>query len=658
MESKKKFFWTILLLIPIVFLGITEVTLRIFHYGGNLDLVVRKTISGKEYYTLNRDVARRYFSQKGIAIPEAYDDVFEIKKQPTTKRIFMLGESTMAGYPYDYNATAPCLLRDRLSQLLPQYNIEVVNVGLAAVNSYTVLDFIKELVEYEPDAFVVYLGHNEFYGAMGVGSTEYLGQWRWLVKLYLQMRNVRLFLLVRDGIVALRSLMKPDVALHDVTLMEGMVREKTIRYNSKEYNVAKSNFEANLREIVSTAKSHRVPIILTTLASNVRDQKPLLATFSESTNDESKKKWNDLIERGNVAQQHGEFSRAFQVFEQAIKIDTLNADAYFYTAKCLDTLGRYDEAKRAYEKARDYDALRFRASSDFNELIRYLCQQENVPLADAERAFEQQSPHGLLGSNLMLEHLHPNFDGYFLLAKTFFQTIVDHNALVKTQEWEWDRNVSDDEYKDRSGVTEFDREVAKFRIFQLMSGWPFTHDNKGKREYLTQNKIQELAVAYAKKRLAWSQARYDLAEWYIQHKAYQQALREFFAVSKVQPFYYYPLMRMGDMYRVMDKSDVSEGMYKQAMSLQNSPYVHVRLGMLYFDEGKIADAIREFEETIEVEGKGSETMNARDRSSARYLLAVAYGKSGDVAKAKAALQAAVSIDPRNEEARKLLSQLP
>src|SRR5713226_3336713 len=159
-SSRKKTFWIVMLSVPFLFLLGSEIVLRAINYGGTLDLVVKTSVLGKEYYTLNREVARRYFSQKGIGIPEACDDIFEVHKQPTTKRIFMLGESTMAGYPFDYNATAPRLLQDRLRQLLPQYTIEVVNVGLAAVNSYTVLDFMKELVDYQPDAFIVYLGHN------------------------------------------------------------------------------------------------------------------------------------------------------------------------------------------------------------------------------------------------------------------------------------------------------------------------------------------------------------------------------------------------------------------------------------------------------------------------------------------------------------------
>ena len=99
----------------------------------------------------------------------------------------------MAGFPYIYTAIPSHLLKVRLQQVMLQYNIEVINVGLAAVNSYTVLDFINELVDYHPDAFVVYLGHNEFYGALGIGSTEYLGKSRTLVDFYVKLHSYRNF---------------------------------------------------------------------------------------------------------------------------------------------------------------------------------------------------------------------------------------------------------------------------------------------------------------------------------------------------------------------------------------------------------------------------------------------------------------------------------
>jgi tetratricopeptide (TPR) repeat protein len=656
--KKKKIFGYITLLFPIALLIATELLLRWFNYGGNLDLVVKTTIQGKEYYTLNREVARRYFTQKGIGVPEAYDDYFEIKKQPNTKRIFMLGESTMAGYPFDYNATAPRLLKDRLVQLLPQYNIEVINVGLAAVNSYTVLDFVKELVNYEPDAFIVYLGHNEFYGAMGIGSTEYLGQWRSLVNLYIQLRNFKLFLLVRDGIVSLRNLFHSDVTPQQGTLMEMMVREKVILHNSKEYQIAKSNFEANLRDIIKIAKEHSVPIVLSTLTSNIRDQKPFLAAFSKTTSEQAKKEWQSRIDKGMKLFHSGDFTQAKEQFQSAIQIDSLNAEAHFFLGKCHDTLGRYDEAKIAYQKARDYDGLRFRASTDFNQLIKLLCQNENVFLADAEKSFEDHSPHGLVGNTVMLEHLHPNFDGYFLLAKTFYRTLFDNLLFAPKNEWHTERNLSDEEFRKIAGVTEFDLECAKFRIFQLTNGWPFLHASEPQKEFIAENFVQELAVRYVIGKLPWSDARKKLAEWYTAIKQYKKALDEYHAFSKVVPYNYFPVMMMGDMYRMMDSTALAEQTYLKALQLQESPFVHVRLGMLYFEVDNIEKAIQEFELTLTSELKSDQLMDTRARSTVRYFLGASYGKSGNIEKAKMNLQLAVQIDPNNEDAKKMLAQIP
>ena len=78
-----------------------------------------------------------------------------------TFRIFCLGGSTATGYPYWYNASFSFFLKTRLKIIFPDKNIEVINLSMTAVNSFTVLDMVKELPEYEPDLILVYDGHNE-----------------------------------------------------------------------------------------------------------------------------------------------------------------------------------------------------------------------------------------------------------------------------------------------------------------------------------------------------------------------------------------------------------------------------------------------------------------------------------------------------------------
>ena len=655
--KKRRMFWLLLAIFPFLCLFILEMLLRLFTYGGNTDLVVKTTIQGKEYYTLNREVARRYFSQKGVAIPEAYDDLFQIDKAPNTKRIFMLGESTMQGFPYEYNATPARLYQDRLKQLLPHDNIEVINVGLSAVNSYTVLDFVKELVHYKPDAFVIYLGHNEFYGALGVGSTEYLGQWRGLVNLYLELRTYRTFQLLKNTIAGIKEIISPAVSRKDVTLMEAMVRNKTIAYHSKEYNIAMENFEKNLEDIAEIAKSNNVPVIISTLASNIRDQKPLIPLFSDKTAPALQQEWESSYRKGIQSLSGNQYTGAMEAFRHCIQIDSTNADAFYQLGRCYDSLAQYPQAKEAYTRARDLDGLRFRAASECNQLIRSFAEKEHLPLADAERAFEKESPHGLVGSTLMLEHLHPNFDGYCLLAKTFYQTTIANELLAPKPEWHMERDLSDSGYKAISGVTDFDTEEATIKIFELKNGWPFRQASEPPQEFHATNKVQEFVLSYIAKSIAWSEVRKSLAQWYVQNDNYEKARKEYYAISKVMPYYYLPEMDLGDMYRMLNKPDSAEACYKHAAAIQESPFIHVRLGMLYFEENATSKSINEFESVFANQMTYAESMKPKENSKARYFLGMAYGKSGNFTKAKENFQLAIQIDPGNTEAQQILKQL-
>ncbi len=77
--------------------------------------------------------------------------------------------------------------------------------------------------------------------------------------------------------------------------------------------------------------------------------------------------------------------------------------------------------------ARDLDALRFRSDAAVNETIREVAAAQagrGALLADAERAFDAASPAGGPGENLFLEHVHMNFAGNYLLARTVFETVV------------------------------------------------------------------------------------------------------------------------------------------------------------------------------------------------------------------------------------------
>ncbi len=68
--------------------------------------------------------------------------------------------------------------------------IEIINTAMTAVNTYTILDFMDEVIAQKPDAILIYAGHNEFYGALGVASMESLGKYPFFVRTFLQTTKI------------------------------------------------------------------------------------------------------------------------------------------------------------------------------------------------------------------------------------------------------------------------------------------------------------------------------------------------------------------------------------------------------------------------------------------------------------------------------------
>ena len=120
-----------------------EATLRIVNYG--IDYTQFKAISN--YYPnklfLNPDLPYKYFYNIKTA-PSVLPDGFDRVKKDNAFRIFVLGGSTAAGWPYVPNASFSRHLKRRLEMLYPDNTIEVINCGISAINSYTLRDFVRE----------------------------------------------------------------------------------------------------------------------------------------------------------------------------------------------------------------------------------------------------------------------------------------------------------------------------------------------------------------------------------------------------------------------------------------------------------------------------------------------------------------------------------
>lgn len=260
--QKKKIFFGIIFLLPLFFLIILEGSLRVFNYGGNLDLFIEGPEGYSEYLRCNPNVARRYFTMQS-SLPTPPKQLFLKQKPVNGYRIFVLGESSAAGFPFGNNASFPNILERGLSDAFPQKRIEVINIALAAINSYTLLDIVDEVFKQSPDAILIYAGHNEYYGALGVGSVQSLGNMRWLINTYLQFQSLKIFLLIRDlfgwtKIQMSQIFYKGSEVDPSATLMERIVAEQTIPFGSSMYEAGKKQFKENMDVILRKAAQNGI----------------------------------------------------------------------------------------------------------------------------------------------------------------------------------------------------------------------------------------------------------------------------------------------------------------------------------------------------------------------------------------------------------------
>ena len=502
--ARKRLFWIITCVISFLTIIVFEIALRLFHYGGNPDLFVSIPDESSKYYGINLDIAKRYFTTLPDA-PTPRKDLFLKEKPENGYRIFILGESTAAGFPYGNNVTFPRILNRRLSDAFPDKYVEVVNTALTAINSYTQLDFMDEILQQKPDALLIYAGHNEYYGALGIGSMESIGKQRWVVKTVLALQKLRLYTLVQHIVSGIEDQLgtgsqnnhKSDPS---ATLMERIVANKSIPYKSEEYEAGKEQFRENLSEIIEKARHAGVRVILSELVSNIRDNEP---------------------------------------FESIEGADTPSAMNLYTSAQKKEQQGNYGEAKTEYYFAKDLDALRFRAPEEFNAVIHEVASQYNVPVVPMKSLFELHSPHGIIGNNLMLEHLHPNLEGYFLMADAFFDTMQKEKFI--SDEWREENIKPAAYYRTHWGMTALDSVYASLIVTRLKGGWPFIKEQR-QNIALDTIKLSTIIDTVAARIVSTGvetleQGHMELADYYQRNGDFEKAFNEYNALIYTVPYF-------------------------------------------------------------------------------------------------------------------------
>ncbi len=505
-KSRQRIFVLLTILLPFAILALVEGGLRLSGFGHAYPLFVEvKEAPG--YLRANRHVARRFMVDESRT-PRAVwirPVPFLRKKEPGTFRIVVQGGSSAEGFPYDYAASLSGMLQQRLQSTFPDRKIEVITTAMSAVNSYTLLDFTNEIIELNPDAVVIYAGHNEYVGILGVGSGLSAGRWRPVTLAFLSLRDFRLFQLMQRAVAWWNSDSK-RVHGKDRSLMATTAREREIALNSSLYQRGLEQFRSNLSTILSRYQRAGVPALIGTVASNERDQRPFISGQSPQTDEALLQRHLDA---GQKSLESGQADAALAEFDQAVALDELSAESFYGRAQALDRLGRFAEARDAYLAAKDRDQLRFRAPEAINQVIREVASEYGAHVVDVQQALADAARDGIIGNDLMLEHLHPNTRGYFLIADAYYDAFRKLGMIGP-----WDHPISRQRAWEAVPVTEVDRLYGDWRVRYIMTDWPFEKEQVAFEFPAAHTTPEKIASAYFRRRIGWPTAMRRLLDYY------------------------------------------------------------------------------------------------------------------------------------------------
>ncbi|MEN8193887.1 MAG: hypothetical protein ABFS12_13780 [Bacteroidota bacterium] len=610
LESKKYPFYYNLILISIPFLAIflLEFSLVKLNYGREYN---QWEVVDHKKMVLNREIAYRYFYQTE-SVPSPSHDLFDIKKKPDAIRIFVIGGNSAAGYPFSPNGSFAKYVRKRLELVYPDRTIEVINCAMNAINSYAILDMLPGIIEQKPDILLIYAGHNEYYGALGAGSLESLGNSRGLVNFMLSINHYKTIQLIRNSIQSVVQLFTSSEKPTG-TLMSRMANEKMIEIDSEIYNNGINQFEENLRDILLIAKEANVKVVLSDLTSNIKDQQPFVSV--ENPPDKSA---NIAYEKGN---------------------------------ELLD-FNHSEEAKKLFYDAKDLDGLRFRAPSDMNRIIYKLAEEFDYSVIEADSTFNSISSNNIVGNNLITDHLHPTLEGYQVIGKLFFEKMHSLNYLPVSSEIAHNSAQQDKYVKENYDFTKFDSVITNYRITISKYNWPFVDDRPSNQYVLEKLNLKSysdsLALSVLENKITWEKAHRNLAKKFLEKGDINNYLKEMDDIIFQYPFKY-------DYYYLVATNLLQLKMYSKVLpylekydKLSPTAFTSKWIGIIELSKNNVHKAVSYLEKSTK--------LNSFD-DQVYYNLADAYSKINNHKKALSAIDNCLMINPNYTGARSLQNKL-
>ncbi len=650
--AKLALFWLLLIVVfPGLILLIAEMGLRLVGYGIDTGYFKKVRVASEAFYVPNC----RYFEQFMGGDLARSPDLCRVpaEKGDNVYRIFVLGASAARGEPDDAFGMGR-YLEAMLEAEFPQDSFEMHMVACAAINSHVVRRIARECARLEPDLFVVYLGNNEVIGPYGSGTVfQSRAQSLASIRFAMAAQSLRLVQFAQN----LGARLQNTRQVHRDWQGLEMFAQNQVAANDPRLGHIYDFFEANLGDIVKAGTEAGARVLVSSVASNLKDYPPCGSQHRQGMSAEEAAEWEAVVEAGAAHVDAGELDAAVAAFRKALELDDEYARLHYRLGRALLLQGETDDARRAFIRARDLDTLRFRADTIINERIARIAGQyaeRGATFVDGDAAVAAASPHGIPGEELLYEHVHYRTEGNYVMARALFDALMPHlPERLQARAEGAGGTPTYDICSERLALTEWNLYEHTSRMLGMVSRPPFTGQlDSDVREQRFRKRLAELARFKSPQTLSHIGARYAAALKRMPndphlHRHYARLLNELGdrgrAVEQARwvcanyPTYLKGRSELGDILWQSGQPDKAIAAYEEVLAMRPSVLdAKLTIARCMEDKGDLTGALKRYQACTRIPGLAEE---------AYVRLGLALSHIGRPNPAERAFREAIALKP-------------
>jgi tetratricopeptide (TPR) repeat protein len=347
-------------------------------------------------------------------------------------------------------------------------------------------------------------------------------------------------------------------------------------------------------------------------------------------------------------------------------LDPRSAQLQFQLGSALLRLTNDAAAAEHFARARDFDALPFRANSRINELVMQAGRQkatQELALCDASALFASNSPGNIPGREWFYEHVHLNFDGNYVLGRAWAERVEPFlpGDATNRAAGTW---ASQETCERRLALTDWNRSAVLEDMLRRLRQAPFTNQlNHAETVESLQTWLRRLRQRMDKSAMAQAREVYmealkrapedhrlheNFAEFLTQTGDLAHATEEWRRVQSLIPHHHVAWFEEGQLLRRQGKLADAEPPLLRALNLRpDLAEGWLELGNIHALEGKTEQALKDYERECKL---------APEDDRVYYHIGKALSKLGRNAEAMQNLRQALRLNPSFWEARYALGE--